>query len=50
MTPLGPSMMARPKTGTQELMKKRAQSNKALKRKIIGGRTEVEDKKRALAE
>lgn len=31
-------------------MKKRAQSNKALKRKIIGGRTEVEDKKRVLAE
>ena len=46
MTALGPAAMNRPKTSTQELLKKRSQSNKALKRRIIGGFTEAEEKRK----
>lgn len=31
-------------------MKKRAQSNKAIKRKIIGGRSEAEEKRKQVIE
>lgn len=48
MTALGPSGLTRPKTSTMDLLKKRAQSNKALKRRIIGGRSQAEEKRKEL--
>jgi hypothetical protein len=48
MTSLGPAAMPRPKTSQQDLLKKRAQSNKMLKRRIIGGKSEVEEKRKEL--
>lgn len=46
MTALGPAAMNRPKTSNQELLMKRSQSNKQIKRRIIGGKSEIEEKKR----
>lgn len=50
MTNLGPSALPRPKTSQQEVLQKRAKSNKMLKRMIIGGKTEVEEKRKEIAE
>jgi len=50
MTALGPAAMMRPKTSQNDLLKKRSQSNKALKRRIIGGRSELDEQRKALAE
>jgi len=49
MTQLGPAAMPRPKTSQQEILQKRAKSNKQLKRMIIGGKTEMEEKRREVA-
>jgi hypothetical protein len=40
MTALGPAgLVTRPKTSAQDFLKKRAQSNKQLKRRIISSKT-----------
>lgn len=49
MSQLGPAAMPRPKTSQQEVLQKRAKSNKMLKRMIIGGKSEVEEKRKEVA-